>query len=317
MITSHKNPDGDALGASLGWTKFLSRKGHSVDYISPNAMPDFFQWLPGAAGMIIFDRNRDYAKALLQAADIIFCLDYNTLSRVEDLGELIRQSAAKKVLVDHHLQPEAFADLTFSRITASSTGELIFDLMEGLEEVDKIDQATAELLYTAILTDTGSFAFSCTTARVHRIIATLVEKGADPDRIHNLVYNCFTESRLRFLGYCITQKMVIIPGTDIAYIGVTQREMREYDIREGETEGVVNFPLKMEKIKAVAFFKENEKQVKISFRSKGDFDVNALAREHFSGGGHKNAAGGIAYDGLEKTIDKFVQIFQPNKEKSE
>lgn len=310
VITSHKNPDGDALGSSLGWKRFLTLNGHSVDYVSPNAMPDFFQWLPGASSVVVYEKNKDYGRSLVQSADLIFCLDYNALSRIDDLGEQVRLSPAKKIMIDHHLQPEDFADIAFSNIQASSTGEMVFDVIEALNGIDKIDKNCAELLYTAILTDTGSFAFSCTTQRVHHVVSILMGKGVDPNHIHNLVYNCFTENRLRFFGYCITEKMHVIPGTDVAYISVTQSEMRSFDIREGETEGLVNYPLKIEKINAVGLFREKDKQIRISFRSKGNFDVNTLSREHFGGGGHMNAAGGVSYDSLDATIAKFVSLFQ-------
>ncbi len=310
VVTSHKNPDGDALGSSLAWMRYLAKLGHSVEYISPNDYPEYYKWLPTIAQTIVFEKAKEYAKGIINQADIIFSLDYNSLSRMEELGEWVKQTTAIKVMIDHHLYPDDYANIMFSRVEASSTGEMIFDMIAALDDVDKIDAEIAVLLYTAILTDTGSFAFSCTSAHVHEVVSILLTKGANPDEINNRVYNCFTENRLRFLGYCIAEKMQIIEGTSIAYIGVSEEELRRFNIRDGETEGIASYPLKIAYIQACAFFREKDKKIRISFRSKVDYDVNVLAREHFNGGGHKNAAGGASYDTLPNTILKFVSIFK-------
>jgi len=310
VITSHKNPDGDALGSSLAWMRYLSKLGHSVEYISPNDYPDYYKWLPIVGQTIVYEKAKEYAKGILHSADIIFSLDYNSLSRMEELGEVVKNTKALKVMIDHHLFPDDYADLMFSHPEASSTGEMIFDMIVALGDKEKIDLEISELLYTAILTDTGSFAFSCTSSHVHEAISILIQKGASPDSIHNKVYNCFTESRLRFLGYCILEKMQIIEGTQIAYIGVSEEELRRFNIQDGETEGIASYPLKLAGIQACAFFREKDKKIRISFRSKVDYDVNVLAREHFSGGGHKNAAGGASNDTLDNTLLKFVSIFK-------
>ena len=309
IVTSHKNPDGDALGASLAWTKFLSKLGHSVDYISPNEMPDYYNWLPLCKQMIVYEKAKDYAKNLVYGADIIFSLDYNALNRMDEFGDIVKASKANKVMIDHHLFPEDYPLLTYSDSSKSSTGEMIYEMIVAMNEESKIDAEIATLLYTAILTDTGSFAFSCTTQRVHEIVGVLVNKGADPDAVQNYVYNCFTENRLRFFGFCIMSKMKLIPNTEVAYIAVSENELKEYGIKDGETEGLANYPLKIASVKACAFFREKDKQIRISFRSKGDFDVNILARENFNGGGHKNASGGISKDSLENTVKKFENLF--------
>lgn len=311
VVTSHKNPDGDALGSSLAWTKFLSKYGHAVDYISPNDMPEYYKWIPGSKQIVIYEKAKEYARNLIQNADIVFCLDYNELSRIDEMATHVKASDAFKIMIDHHLYPDSFPALTYSDTTKSSTGEMIFELIAAMDQVEKIDADIATLLYTAILTDTGSFAFSCTTQRVHEITGVLVNKGADPDSVQNFVYNCFSESRLRFFGYCIMHKMKIIPGTDVAYISVSEKEMQEYDIRDGETEGLANYPLKIASVKACAFFREKDRQIRISFRSKGKFDVNVLAREHFNGGGHMNASGGVSYKSLPETIQQFESLFIP------
>lgn len=312
VVTSHKNPDGDALGSSLAWTKILTKLGHSVDYISPNGMPEYYSWLPLNKQMIIYEKSKDYAKNLVYSADIVFSLDYNALDRMDEFGEVVKASKAVKIMIDHHLFPEDYPTLTYSDTSKSSTGEMIFEMILAMGEEDKIDADIATLLYTAILTDTGSFAFKCTTQRVHEIVGVLVSKGADPDTVQNQVYNCFTESRLRFFGFCIMNKMHIIPNTNVAYIAVSEKELREFDIQDGETEGLANYPLKIANVQACAFFREKDKQIRISFRSKGDFDVNILAREHFNGGGHKNASGGMMHDSLENTVKKFENLFLLN-----
>jgi phosphoesterase RecJ-like protein len=312
VVTSHKNPDGDALGSSLAWTKFLTKLGHSVDYISPNDMPDYYHWLPLSKQTIIYEKAKDYAKNLVYGADIVFSLDYNALGRMDEFGDVVKASKANKVMIDHHLYPEEYPILTYSDTSKSSTGEMIYEMIYAMGEEDKIDSDIATLLYTAILTDTGSFAFSCTTQRVHEIVGVLVSKGADPDAVQNYVYNCFTENRLRFFGYCLVNKMKLIPNTKIAYIGVSEKELEEFGIKDGETEGLANYPLKIADIHACAFFREKDKQIRISFRSKADFDVNVIAREHFNGGGHKNASGGMSRDTLENTILKFENLFISN-----
>lgn len=310
VVTAHKNPDGDALGSSLAWMRYLSKLGHSVEYISPNDYPDYYKWLPIVGQTIVFEKAKEYAKGILHSADIIFSLDYNSLSRMEELGEVVKNTKAIKVMIDHHLFPDDYADIMFSHSEASSTGEMIYDMIVALGDQDKIDVEIAELLYTAILTDTGSFAYSCTTSHVHEVVSVLLTKGANPDKINNKVYNCFTESRLRFLGFCVAEKMKIIEGTQIAYIGVSEEELRRFNIQDGETEGIASYPLKIAEIQACAFFREKDKKIRISFRSKVDFDVNVLAREHFNGGGHKNAAGAASNDTLENTLLKFVSIFK-------
>lgn len=308
-VLSHKNPDGDALGSSLAWTRMLMKFGHEVDYISPNDMPEFFKWLPSSSQMVVFDKNKEYAKTILRQCELIFCLDFNALSRVDEIGEITSQLEVPKILVDHHPQPESFAAIEFHDVTSSSTGELIFNLIEDLGWKKDMDKPIAELLYTAILTDTGSFSFACTTSRVHQIISELITLGANPNQLHNNVYNCFSENRLRFYGYSIFEKLHIIEGKPIAYFAISLDELRKFSIKEGETEGLVNYALKIEGIEAVGFFKESDKNVRISFRSKGDFDVNELSRKHFNGGGHKNAAGGISFESLEKTVEKFKNLF--------
>ncbi len=310
VVTAHKNPDGDALGSSLAWMRYLSKLGHSVEYISPNDYPDYYKWLPIVGQTIVFEKAKEYAKGILHSADIIFSLDYNSLSRMEELGEVVKNTKAIKVMIDHHLFPDDYANIMFSHSEASSTGEMIYDMIVALGDQDKIDAEIAELLYTAILTDTGSFAYSCTTSHVHEVVSVLLTKGANPDKINNKVYNCFTESRLRFLGFCVAEKMKIIEGTQIAYIGVSEEELRRFNIQDGETEGIASYPLKIAEIQACAFFREKDKKIRISFRSKVDFDVNVLARQHFNGGGHKNAAGAASNDTLENTLLKFVSIFK-------
>ena len=297
VITTHYKPDGDAMGSSLALYLWLESRGHDVTVITPSDYPDFLYWMPGNDKVVNFERNYSIAKQITAAADIIFCLDFNTASRTEKFSEYISRSEAIKILIDHHLDPEPFCDYTFSFPTACATCELIYYFIVSVDSSKAVTKSVAECLYAGIMTDTGSFRFASMTADTHRIVADLMQKGVSNFYIHEKVYDNFSIDRTRFLGYCIT-----------AYISVTKEELKEYNHHSGDTEGIVNYALGIKDIRFAAFFCERDNLIKISFRSKDEFSVKDLAREHFSGGGHKNAAGGRSTDSLQATIDRFLSL---------
>ena len=315
VATSHHNPDGDAIGSVLAMYHFLDLMGHQVRAMVPNAFPDFLSWMPGASDILLYDKNREQCEALIMDAEIIFCLDYNAFHRASLLeGALIRAKGVK-VMIDHHPEPkkEDF-DFLFSRVETSSTGELIYDFIMAMDGASFLNLDVATGIYVGIMTDTGSFSYSCNHASTYRIVADLLQYGLDAGSIHRLVYDTFSESRLRLLGYCLSEKLVVLPEYATAYIALSQEELLNFNYKVGDTEGVVNYALSIKGIVLAAFMTEREDKIRLSFRSKGDFSVNDLARKHFAGGGHKNAAGGDSYDTLDKTIQAFESLLPQYQE---
>jgi bifunctional oligoribonuclease and PAP phosphatase NrnA len=248
------------------------------------------------------------AEALVNKADVIFNLDFNNLKRIEKLGEVVAASKAVKVLIDHHQQPEKFAKLMYHNVKCCSTCEMIFDLIVGMGGKKLIDKKIAACLYTGLMTDTGSFRFSSVNAKTHAILSDLIKAGAVPYQIHEAVYDTYSYSRMKLIGYALTQKMTVIPEKRAGYIVLSEEELKRFDFQKGDTEGLVNYPLTINNIKFSAYFAEMDGKVKISFRSKGKFDVNTFARTYFSGGGHINAAGGKSDLSLNDTVNKFIDI---------
>lgn len=308
VIVTHWSPDGDAMGSSLGLYNYLLQKKHHVEVITPNDYPSFLAWLPGNKRVTDFSLNPKKGAAKVAKADFIFCLDFNSLKRIDVLGEEVAQSKAPKMIIDHHLQPEDFADFMLHSIQACSTCELIYDFIHLMGDKKKLTKEVANCLYTGIMTDTGSFRYPSTTAKTHRIVAELIAAGAENALIHNLVYNNNTETQLKLLGYCLGQKLNVLNNLETAYISLSQLELQQFDYKKGDTEGVVNYALSIKKVRFSAFFVERDGIIKISFRSKGKFDVNQFARKHFNGGGHANAAGGMSELPLQETIEKFVSL---------
>ncbi|MCE9538136.1 MAG: bifunctional oligoribonuclease/PAP phosphatase NrnA, partial [Bacteroidetes bacterium] len=292
VIVTHWSPDGDAMGSSLGLYNYLTQKKHKVTVITPNDYPSFLYWLPGNKSVINFSTKAKEAKATVAKANIIFCLDFNSLKRIDALGDEVGKSKAKKCIIDHHLQPEDFADFMLHDIKACSTCELIHDFIELMGDKKLINKNIANCLYTGIMTDTGSFRFPSTTSKTHRIIAELIEAGAENSEIHNRIYDDNTEDKLRLLGFCLAEKLTVLKEYGTAFFSLRSDELKHFNYRKGDTEGVVNYALSIEGIRFAAFFVERDGIIKTSFRSKGDFNVNLFSRKHFSGGGHANAAGG-------------------------
>ncbi|SFG93872.1 DHH family phosphoesterase [Pontibacter chinhatensis] len=309
LITTHHKPDADALGSSLGLAGYLKKKGHHVTVITPSDYPNFLNWMHGNSEVIVYSEHNDaLVQRLIQESQMIFCLDFNTLSRINEMGEYIRQASGTKVLVDHHLQPENFADLSFSNTSAAATAEIVYDMIKAMGDADLIDTEIGECLYAGIMTDTGSFRHPSTSKNVHLIIADLLQIGVETSKIHRLIYDSSSELRLRFLGYALKEKLVVLPEYRTAYFAITADELKAYDSKTGDTEGLVNYALSIEGIVFAALIIDRTQAVKMSFRSVGDFSVNDFAREHFNGGGHKNAAGGMSIDTLENTVARFESL---------
>lgn len=317
IISTHAKPDGDAIGSSLALYHFLKSKGHFAKIIIPDAYPGFLSWMPSVDKCINFELEEAKAKKLIKEASIIFSLDYNALSRVNAVGDAIAESKAIKVMIDHHLRPDSFDDFRLWNSNACSTAELVYDFIMIAGSLDDIDKRIAESIYTGIMTDTGSFRFPSTTSKVHRIIADLIDKGASVGQIHQDVYDSYTENRLRFIGHILKNKMTLVPEHKMAYIAISTEERKKYNLVGGDTEGLVNYPLSMKHIKMAVMITDRtpddatEKTVRLSFRSQGDIAVNEMASTHFSGGGHKNAAGGTSSQDLDTTVEKLLSIL-PN-----
>lgn len=314
IITSHINPDGDAMGSSLGLYNYLQPLGHKVSVVVPSNYPDFLKWMPNDGKVYIYPYQQSEAQRLIAEAELIFCLDYNALGRIGDVGTAVAANPCPKVLIDHHLFPDDFARYVLHRVEASSTAELVYEFFEQLGVADKVNADIAACLYTGILTDTGGFQYPNTSSKVHRIVADLLETGMDHNKIYRDVFNSFTEMRLRLFGYSITEKMKLYPEYKAALISLSKEELQRFQVRSGDTEGLVNYPLKIQGINFAAFVADRNEVIKLSFRSVGSFDVNQFSRAHFGGGGHVNAAGGQSKEPLEKVIAKFEEVLPQYKE---
>lgn len=307
LVVTHWNPDGDALGSSLALAHFLKKRGHKVTVMVPNAFPDFLNWLPGSKSILNYEKDREKALRNIRNCDLIFALDFNTFSRLEELGKELENSPSPKVLIDHHRQPEINALLQYHDIHACSTCELIYDLILALKGKSLLDKRIAACLYTGLMTDTGSFKYSSVNAKTHRIVAELMETGIEPHLIHSAVYDNYSKHRLRLMGFALSEKLRFVEGLPVAYFCLSSEELKRFGFQKGDTEGLVNYPFMIKGIEVCALFSESEAgQVKISFRSKGRIDMNRYARNNFEGGGHLNAAGGKSLISLEQTEKKFL-----------
>ncbi len=308
VIVTHWSPDGDAMGSSLGLYLFLLKLGKKATVIVPNAYPDFLQWLPGNKQVLNFQENEAKATKIIYSADAIFTLDFNSYKRLEKLGGILEKTTAPKILVDHHQQPDNYASLYFHDVDACSTCELIFDLIVGLGEKKLIDKKIAACLYTGLMTDTGSFRYPSVTYRTHLILSELLKTGIVPSEIHSAVYDNYSLERLKLLGFVLNEKLKLIEGYPVAYFTLTEKELEKFNYQKGDIEGLVNYPFSIKGIKVCALFNESEGYVKISFRSKGEIDMNTFARNHFGGGGHINASGGKSSESLASTETKFIEL---------
>ena len=309
VILTHFKPDADALGSSLGLAHYLKKKGHAATVITPSDYPDFISWMPGNKDVLIYQKEKSEKSAkLIGQSDLIFCLDFSCLNRINDLGEMVRKSPAKKVLIDHHLEPERFADFEQWDDTAASTAELVFKLIVELGDKHLVDADIADCLYAGIMTDTGSFRHSNTSHQVFKIASELVERGANPYKVSKLIYDTNTIERLRLMGYVLSEKLQVLPEYRTAYIVLSADELKRFGSQTGDTEGLVNYGLSVKGVKLSVLISDRRENIKLSLRSLGNFSVNDMARTHFEGGGHRNAAGGQTSLTLEQTVKKFLDI---------
>lgn len=307
-LTIHYNPDGDSLGSSLGLRAYLQAQGHTVQVLAPNALPRHYGWMPGADTVIDFEQDTARATEWLQGAELVFCLDYNELSRTGRMEAVLRPLACPFVLIDHHPDPEPFTPYLFSDTSVSSASELTYGFLMALYAPERFERPVAECLFTGILTDTGMFQHNSNHPATFRAVAHLLESGVDKDAIKYRIFDTNTPDRLRLMGFSLSERMVIRPEYRTGYIYLSLEDMQRFGYRKGDHEGFVNFPLSVEGIRFSILLIEQADMIKISMRSKGDFDVNTLIRTHFEGGGHKNAAGARAYVSLAQAIARIEEL---------
>ena len=314
VITAHQKPDGDAMGSKLGLYHFLKQLGHEVTVISPTNWAQFLDWMPGVDQVIDFEANKKEASEIVAAADYVFCLDFNILHRTKHLEPIIRDAKALKILIDHHQQPDtpSFA-FGISDVKMSSTCEMVYDFIVQSGHSNLINLDIATCLYTGLMTDTGSFRFPSTTASVHKIVAHLKELGLQHAKIHENIYDNSTEGRLKFMGNAFLNRMTVLPEFKTAIMAIPKTDIYKFELKTGDTEGLVNYLLSIEGIKFAAIVIDREEERKWSFRSKGNFDVNIFARTHFEGGGHANAAGGRSSKSVDETLNDFKTIIENYK----
>lgn len=311
-IIPHRNPDGDAMGSTLGLCAFLQKAGHQAKVISPNEFPDFLAWLPQSESVLIFEKNPEVATQHLKEATLIFTLDFNTLHRTGELMEaVLKELTVPFLMIDHHEKPDNYATYMFSETRYGSTCEMVYHFIDALNRKDLIDKDIATCLYTGIVTDSGSFKYPSTTSTTHRVVADLIDRGINNSEVHNLVFDNNSYDRLRLLGRAL-EKMIVLPHLKTAYIVLTQKDLDEFNFQRGDSEGIVNYPLTIKGIVFSVIFIENLQEgiIKMSFRSQGNFDVNLFARNYFSGGGHKNASGGRSNNSLEECVSHFLKVLE-------
>jgi len=308
VILSHRNPDGDAIGSSLAWSLYLQTLGHKTTVIFPSEYPEVFEWMPQSADILIYDLQPQQAESVEERAELIFCLDFNGLDRIDKLGLKVDASRSPKIMIDHHLDPEPFADIQFSTTQVSSTAELVYRLIIGLQGHKSISTEIAECVYVGIMTDTGSF-HHATSGDLYRIVADLKDGGLDDTRVQELVNNSLPDKYLRLLGHCLNNRMELIPEWNLGIIHLSREDYRNFDIRRGDTEGIINYLMMLKSVRVGVMVMNQPSIVKLSMRSKGTFSVQAICRDHFSGGGHRNASGGYAKSSLEDAIKKLKEVF--------
>lgn len=305
VITTHHKPDADALGSSLALYNFFKKLGYFTTVISPTDYPSFLNWMPGEEKVFVYEYHTQKCKDFTNNAQIIFCLDFNSLKRINQYGEDVRQAKAVKVLIDHHMEPEGFEDISFWDVKASSTAELVYRFIVDFAGKEYIDRDIAACLYAGIMTDTGSFRFDSVKPATHRIAADLLETGIEHWKIHNQIFDSFTFSRWKFVGYILSNKMEMLEGLNTVIITINAEELKQFNIQTGDTEGLVNFGLSIKNVELAVLIVDRTVLVKMSFRGKGRFPANKFAREFFEGGGHFSAAGGQSNLSLEETVEKF------------
>ena len=305
VITTHVNPDGDAIGSSVALLNFLIKMGHDVSVIVPNDYPDFLKWMKNDELIINYSNSKNESQEKIKNASLIFCLDFNNLNRINELGDYISDSKAKKVLIDHHLDPIDFYDFKIHDVKASATAELVYNFLIELDS-NAVDKDISEALYTGILTDTGSFKFSM-SPKVHKIVSDLMIRGVDIGFINNKIYDSNSLDKLKLIGYALSEKLEVISNGNAAYIVLSRKDLKDHNFKKGDTEGLVNYALSISNVNMAVLIIETKERIKFSFRSIGQFSVNEFAKKYFNGGGHKNAAGGSLEDKLSVALEKFLK----------
>lgn len=315
VITMHQKPDADAMGSSLALKHFLVQFGHTVSVISPTNWAGWVNWMPGVKEVVDYELDRPKAEALLDKADWLFCLDFNTFYRTRTMTEKLKQLTCVKILIDHHQEPDtASFNYGVSDTSKSSTCEMVYDLIVNAGQADKITPEVAECIYAGVVGDTGSFRFTSAHAGVHTLVADLKSRGLEHGGVHDKLFDNFLENRLRFFGHVLLNRMQVYYEYNTVLMAVPKADILKYQIKTGDTEGLVNFPQTIQGIKLVALVIDRDEERKWSFRSKGDFDCNTFARKYFDGGGHYNAAGGRSTDSLEKTVQHFLLALKENEQ---
>jgi phosphoesterase RecJ-like protein len=315
VIVCHRSPDGDAIGSSLALYLYLKKKGKNVRVVVPDAFPKFLHWMPGKDDIIIFESEPEMATQLVNDCDLIFTLDFNDLSRVGKMSSLLSNHGGPFIMIDHHQSPSDYAEVTISDSDVCSTCQMIFSFIEASGDAELIDADIASCIYSGIVTDTGSFRFSSVDAETHRIAAFLLGKGLDHEMVHRQIYDSNLLDRMRLIGYALSEKLIQFPESKVAYITLSKVELERYNFRPGDTEGLVNQALSLVGVNMAAFIREGNNMIKLSLRSKGQFDVNLFAREFFDGGGHKNAAGGASSETLATVEARFLKAVEQNQDK--
>lgn len=314
VVLAHKNPDGDAVGSSLALCHYISGLGKEAAVVLPNAFPEFLAWLPGAGNVLFYDSNSCQASAAVKDADAVFCLDFNSLSRVGDLSAVVAEAAATRVLVDHHLSPEHGFDIEISHPQACSTSELIYRLIESLSGDIAVTYDIARCIYTGMMTDTGAFAYASSRKDVFLIVAALMEKGVDKDKIYRNVFYNSSLSRMKLWGYAMYKKLKLYKKHNAALITLSHDELMHFYAMKGDTEGLVNQPLQIKGVRFSCFLREEQPgKINVSLRSVDDFPCNAVAAEFFNGGGHLNASGGELHCSMEMAVEQFVVAIEKFK----
>ncbi|HET6995913.1 MAG TPA: DHH family phosphoesterase [Chitinophagaceae bacterium] len=314
VITTHQKPDADAMGSSLALYNFLKQFGHTVTVISPTNWAKWLDWMPGCSEVVDYDANREKANNILDAAQWLFCLDFNIFHRTKTMTERLKELKCTKILIDHHQEPdEPSFDYGISDVAKSSTCEMVYDFMVASGHGEKITEEIAECIYAGIVGDTGSFRFPSSTQEVHRLVADLKERGLKHSKVHENLFDNFLENRLRFTGHVLLHRMQVFYEYNTVLVAIPKSDLLKYHVKTGDTEGLVNFPQTIQGIKLVAIVIDRDEERKWSFRSKGGFDCNTFARKYFEGGGHFNASGGRSSDPLDVTVQKFKEAIKENK----
>ena len=316
VICAHRSPDGDAIGSSLAWSQYLHSLGKKVSIIMPNPFPDFLRWLPGAQYISFYDKNEAQATKTIEEAHVIFCLDFNGLNRLQDMGKVIEKTKADRIIIDHHLDPDrSMAKMVISHPEMSSTCELVFRLIHQLGGFESMTKPMATAIYTGMMTDTGGFTYSSNNPEIYLIISMLLTKGIDKDKIYRNVFNNYSEHRLRFTGYILNEKLRFLENNKASIFTITREEMQRFHFIRGDAEGLVNMPLQVKGMRlSISLREDTEKDVvRVSLRSVDDFPCNKMAEQFFNGGGHLNASGGELPFPLEdavKTAEEAIKTFK-------